>query len=89
MLFVAGQFGREFSNLGRDPRESKRLMVRMFEPLLETLDIPYWRLEAPGDEKHIAAAWQASRERSGPAVLIAGHFMGFPRSNGAAAQQFA
>ncbi|AJG23447.1 thiamine pyrophosphate-binding protein [Cupriavidus taiwanensis] len=83
MLFVVGQFGREFANLGKDPRESRRLMVRMLEPLLETLDIPYWRLEAPGDERHIAAAWAASRERKGPAVLIAGHFMGFAQSNDA------
>ncbi|SIT39045.1 conserved hypothetical protein [Paraburkholderia piptadeniae] len=79
MLFIVGQFGREFANLGKSPRESRRLMVRMLEPLLETLDIPYWRLEGPGDEKNIFAAWQASRERQGPVVLIAGHFIGFPQ----------
>lgn len=38
-------------------------MVRMLQPLLETLEIPYWRLVAPGDEKHIAAACETSRER--------------------------
>lgn len=87
LLFVVGQFGREFSNLGHDPRESRRLMVRMLEPLLDTLDIPFWRLETPGDEKHIAAAWEASRERKGPAVLIAGHFMSFAATNDANSAQ--
>ncbi|ASK35196.1 thiamine pyrophosphate-binding protein [Alloalcanivorax mobilis] len=77
LLFMIGQFGREWSNLGQDPRQSSRRMVRMLEPLLELLDIPYWRLEGPGDASHIDTAWRASRERSGPAALLVGHFIGF------------
>ncbi|WP_413460509.1 thiamine pyrophosphate-binding protein [Herbaspirillum huttiense] len=84
LLFIVGQFGREFSNLGKPPAESRRLMVRMLEPLLDTLDIPYWHLDAPGDEKNITAAWKASRDRKGPVVLIAGHFIGFSASSAAA-----
>jgi sulfopyruvate decarboxylase subunit alpha len=77
LFFIIGQFGREFSNLGQDPRRSKRRMVRMLEPLLETLEIPYWRLETHNDEENIEKAFYSSRERKGPAALIVGHFIGF------------
>ena len=77
LFFVIGQFGREFSNLGGDPRQSQRRMVRMLEPLLEMLEVPYWRLEGPEDIPNIERAWRASRERSGPSVLIVGHFIGW------------
>lgn len=77
LFFVIGQFGREFSNLGADPLQSKRRMVRMLEPLLDTLEIPHWRLEGPADSDNIERAWRASRERKGPAALLVGHFVGF------------
>ncbi|MCA3183831.1 MULTISPECIES: thiamine pyrophosphate-binding protein [Cupriavidus] len=77
LLMLVGQFGREFSNLGDDPRKSKRRMVRILEPLLETLDIPYWRLEGPADVGGVSKAWDAAQARSGPAVAIAGHFVGW------------
>lgn len=77
LFMVMGQFGREWANLGRDPRESKRLMVRMLEPLLETLDIPYWRLETAADEGNIDKACAAAFDRGGPSALIVGHFVGF------------
>ena len=77
LFFVIGQFGREFSNLGGDARLSGRRMVRMLEPLLETLEVPYWRLEGPDDLPNIERACVASRERGGPTALIVGHFIGF------------
>ncbi len=77
LCFLVGQFGREFSNLGNSPLASKRLMVRMLEPLLDTLDIPFWRLETSEDAGNLVSAWEASRQRSGPAVAIAGHFVGW------------
>lgn len=77
LFMVIGQFGREWSNLGQDPRKSKRLMVRMLEPLLETLDIPYLRLETPDDHANIGRACKAAFERGGPSALIVGHFVGF------------
>ena len=77
LFMVMGQFGREWSNLGQDPRTSKRLMVRMLEPLLETLDIPYRRLEAPGDVKNIELACEAAFKGERPTALIVGHFVGF------------
>lgn len=77
LFFVIGQFGREFSNLGDDPRQSRRRMVRLLEPLLDTLEIPYWRLEGPQDSENIETAWRASRSRQGPAALLVGHFVGW------------
>jgi sulfopyruvate decarboxylase TPP-binding subunit len=77
LFMVMGQFGREWSNLGNDPRTSKRLMVRMLEPLLETLDIPYWRLESLKDRENIGLACEAAFKRGGPTALIVGHFVGF------------
>jgi len=81
LFMVMGQFGREWSNLGQDPRSSKRLMVRMLEPLLETLDIPYWRLESPDDVKNIELACDAAYQGSRPTALIVGHFVGFDASS--------
>lgn len=77
LLFVIGQFGREFSNLGANPRDSKRRVVFLLEPLLETLGVPYWRLEGPDDLANIEIAWKASRDRSRPVALIVGHFVGW------------
>jgi sulfopyruvate decarboxylase TPP-binding subunit len=77
LFLVIGQFGREFSNLGKDPRDSKRRMVRMLEPLLETLDVPYFRLEGAADTPNIKKAWDASRAACGPAALLVGHFVGW------------
>ena len=79
LFFVIGQFGREFSNLGKDPRLSKRRMVRMLEPLLENLEIPFWRMETQNDLMNIEEAWISSRQRKGPTALIVGHFIGFER----------
>ena len=79
LFFVIGQFGREFSNLGKDPRLSKRRMVRMLEPLLDNLKIPYWRVETQQDLSNAKEAWHASRETSGPSALILGHFVGFAK----------
>lgn len=77
LMFIIGQFGREWSNLGQDPRQSSRRMVYMLEPLMELLDIPYWRVEKPEDVGHISLAWKTSRHRSGPTALILGHFVAF------------
>lgn len=77
MMFLVGQFGREWSNLGQEPSLSKRRMVYMLEPLLELLGIPFWRLDSPEDAALIRTAWAACKERRGPVVLIIGHFVGF------------
>ena len=75
MLFVIGQFGREFSNLGHDPNNSKRRVVFLLEPLLNTLGIPFWRVERSEDLPNIEKAWEAAIKQSVPSAVILGHFV--------------
>lgn len=77
LFLVIGQFGREFANLGHDPRQSDRLMVRMLEPVLDTLGIPYQRLESEKDANNIEIACKTAFERNGPSALLVGHFVSF------------
>lgn len=69
---LVGQFGREFSNLGHDASESGRRMVRILEPMLEILEIPYRRLEYATDAHMIEDVLSISYDRSCPAVAIFG-----------------
>jgi sulfopyruvate decarboxylase TPP-binding subunit len=54
------------------PRESKRSMVRLSEPLLDTLGIPYRLLEGPDDVSDLEFVYRLSRERQGPAAALIG-----------------
>ena len=74
LVFAIGQFGREFSNLGADPRKSARRMVSLLEPVLDTLAIPYFRLEHPGDVAAIDQAIEAAYTYQQPAALLIGHY---------------
>jgi len=74
LVFAIGQFGREFSNLGADPRLSKRRMVSLLEPVLDTMDIPYFQLEHPRDVDAIDKAIETAYSRQHPAALLIGHY---------------
>lgn len=54
------------------PRESKRSMVRLAEPLLDTLSIPYELVEGPDDLDAFARIFALSRQRQGPAAVLVG-----------------
>ena len=62
--------------LGRDPElaptEDGSSMVRLCQPLLETLGIPWRLLDGPDDLHHIAEAFDDAAERSGPVALLVG-----------------
>lgn len=75
---LVGLFGREFANLGQNPRDSSRVAVGKLEPLLDALDIPYWRLESAADMSNVAAAMQASRETEGAALVLVGANTAWP-----------
>jgi sulfopyruvate decarboxylase TPP-binding subunit len=75
---LVGLFGREFANLGQDPRDSSRVAVGRLEPLLDALGIPYWRLESPADMAGIAAAITASRKNDGAALVLVGANTAWP-----------
>lgn len=72
MVLMVGQFGREYSNIGQDPRSSTRSMVAIMEPMLEALQLPFWRLESPDDLGHMARAFAAAQEQQTAAVLLVG-----------------
>jgi len=74
MVFFAGQFGREVDNIGKPMTESRRTMVRMMEPLLDSLGLRYWVVEDDADVAGIAEAFaHAKRENTAAVVLIARH----------------
>ncbi len=62
--------------LGRDPakppRENFGSMVRLAEPLLETLDIPSYLLDGPDDVGLLADAIRAAETRAGPVAVLVG-----------------
>ncbi len=74
LVFAIGQFGREFSNLGADPRKSSRRMVSLLEPVLDAMSIPSFRLEHPGDVAAIDRAIESAHARQQPAALLIGHY---------------
>lgn len=71
LVMLIGQFGREADNVGMPTRSSRRRIVRMLEPLLELLDIPYWKVEY-GDQvaAAMAAAYETASAKQAPAAVI-------------------
>lgn len=69
-VFLVGQFGRENANLGQPTTQSSRRVVSLLEPLLDTLGLPYWPLNAPTDLAAVQLACDSAVERRGGAVLI-------------------
>lgn len=71
LVFMVGQFGREFANIGQDPRASRRTMVRIMEPLLEAIGVPFLRLESEDDLGRVDEAYaRAQRERNAVVLLV-------------------
>jgi len=72
IVFLVGQFGREFSNFGQDPALSTRNAVKLLEPVLNALGVRFWRLEDESDLKHVDEAFAYADKESRPAALIVG-----------------
>lgn len=77
LVLMIGAWGREFANLGRDPRQSRRRVVAMVEPVLEALGIRYWRVETPGEAGHIGDAIDYAYDESAPAAVLMGAYTGW------------
>src|ERR1700744_6200366 len=56
-VFLIGQFGREESNFGQPSTESRRRVVHLLEPLLDTLGMPYRVLNRSEDLAEVKAAF--------------------------------
>ena len=72
IVFLVGQFGREFNNFGNDPALSGRNTVRLLEPVLTALGVRFWRLEDAADLSKIDEAFAYADSESRSAVLIVG-----------------
>ncbi|MBK6615027.1 thiamine pyrophosphate-binding protein [Ottowia sp.] len=74
VVFLVGQFGREIENIGQPTRASSRSMVRLLEPVIETLGLRYWKVADDADAAGIAQALaHAHAEETGAVVLIDRH----------------
>ena len=71
MVFMVGQFGWEFDRIGKPSTESSRTMVRMMEPLLQAIGVPFYQLNSAQDMSQLDDAYeQAERQRTGVVLLV-------------------
>ncbi|KOC22550.1 thiamine pyrophosphate-binding protein [Comamonas testosteroni] len=72
LVFLVGQFGREFSNIGQDPKQSRRTMVRIMEPVLDALEIPWNCLDSDADVDRIEKAYEIAHQQRTASVVLVG-----------------
>jgi sulfopyruvate decarboxylase TPP-binding subunit len=66
---LVGQYGRDVSvPVEADPASG----VRLIEPVLQTMDVPYYRLDDSNDLPVLRTAFERSRNERGPAVVLVG-----------------
>jgi len=71
MVLMVGQFGREYANLGRPSTDSRRTMVRMMEPLLGAIGVPFHCLDNEADLVKMDKAFeQAEAQRTAVVLLV-------------------
>lgn len=73
LFMMIGQFGREFANVGHDPRLSRRRMVSLLLPVLDAMGVRHWLLESNDDLGVFEQAWQHGRRQQAPTAVIVGH----------------
>ena len=69
MVFMIGLLGRDPHRLPSDHAGS---MVMLAEPLLDTMQVPRYLLDAPSDVGMVAEAFATAEERRGPTALLIG-----------------
>lgn len=80
LVMLIGQFGREPANLDVSPRESNRRIVRMLEPLLVMLEIPFWTIDRSDQIGVVSDAYESATTRQSPAAVIFGRNLSWSRS---------
>lgn len=68
-FLLIGQFGRDVRRTSAENRASN---VRLIEPVLDVVGVPYYTLEAPEDLPKVAEAYRVCQERRGPVVVLVG-----------------
>lgn len=72
LVFMVGQFGREFSNIGADPRQSRRTMVNILEPMLEAIGVPFLHMDDDAGLPGMDEAYHMAQQRRTAVVLLVG-----------------
>jgi sulfopyruvate decarboxylase TPP-binding subunit len=72
VVLMVGQFGREQENFQQPMRQSRRNMVRLLEPALDTFGIPHWVVDTDADVSALRSAFDASWTRKTAAALVFG-----------------
>lgn len=72
MVFLVGQFGREFSNIGHPTAESGRTMVRIAEPFLTAIGVPFHTLDREADLHKLDHAYEQAQQQRTAVVLLVG-----------------
>ncbi len=70
LVFMVGQFGREYANLGQPSTASRRTMVRIMEPLLNAINVPFLCLDSEADLVRMDEAYALAHARRTAVVLL-------------------
>ena len=70
MVFMVGQFGREYANFGQPSTASRRTMVRIMEPLLKAIDVPFHCLDSAADLGRLDEAYEQAEQARTAVVLL-------------------
>jgi sulfopyruvate decarboxylase TPP-binding subunit len=73
MVFLIGQHAREADNIGQSSIKSRRSMVRLMEPLFETLGLRFWNIDEDSNiAVSVAQAFEHATTTKSAAVLLIG-----------------
>ncbi len=70
LVFMVGQFGREYANLGQPSTASRRTMVRIMEPLLNAIKVPFLCLDSEADLVRMDEAYALAHAQRTAVVLL-------------------
>jgi sulfopyruvate decarboxylase subunit alpha len=70
LVFMVGQFGREYSNLGKPSTDSRRTMVRILEPLLKVINVPFLSLDSEKNLYRMDEAFALAHAQRTAVVLV-------------------
>lgn len=70
MVFMVGQFGFEFEKIGKPYAQSGRSMVRLMEPFLKAIDVPYLCLNSDADMAKMDQAFEQAQDLRTAVVLL-------------------
>jgi sulfopyruvate decarboxylase subunit alpha len=69
IVLLVGLLGRDPA---KQPREDYGSMVRLVEPMLDSLEIPHHLIDGPNDLQHVTTSFQEVVTRGGPVALLLG-----------------